>query len=221
MIIKELKIENFRGIKTLDIPLNKSGAVFYGINGAGKSTVIKAINILFSRILDRASHGRFKNRISIEDEDVSYGHSVARVDLRIALGQEEYSFHRSYDKNKRRSGISQKTLNELGELIGINLLENDAGELPIFVVYGVNRSVINPPLRIRDKHSFDRIAAYEKSSSGADFRVFFEWFRNQEDYENQVIPDLLIHAILFYKPSPIVRRASAPIYSRGDLIISP
>ena len=186
MFISELRIENFRGIKTLIIPLSKNGAVFYGINGVGKSTIIKTINIIFSKIIDGASQGRFKNSISIDEEDVSFGHSKTRIDARITLGQGEYDFHRSYDKNKRRRGISQKTYIELGQLLKNDLSENDPKELPIFVVYGVNRIVIDVPLRIRDKHSFDRLTAYEKSSAGTDFRVFFEWFRNQEDYENQV-----------------------------------
>ena len=185
MFICELRIENFRGIKSLTIPLSKDGAVFYGINGVGKSSIIRTVNIIFSKIIDGASQGRFKNSISINEEDVSFGHSSTRVETRIVLGQEEYAFYRSYDKNKRKKFISQNAYVEIGQLLRDNL-EHDFRELPVFVVYGVNRLVIDVPLRIRDRHSFDRLAAYEKSSAGTDFRVFFEWFRNQEDYENQI-----------------------------------
>lgn len=186
MIIKELEIKNYRGIKTLNIPLNKNGAVFYGINGVGKSTVIKAINVLLSQIIDRVSNGRFKNRISIGEEDVSYGHSITMLTAAFALDQDQYVVSKAYDKKKRASLHVNKTLMELSNFIRTKLLETPSFELPIFVVYGVNRSVVDIPLRIRKTHSFDRIAAYEKSSAGTDFRVFFEWFRNQEDYENQV-----------------------------------
>jgi predicted ATP-binding protein involved in virulence len=45
--------------------------------------------------------------------------------------------------------------------------------------------VVDVPLRIRNKHSFDRLTAFEKAiESKIDFRTFFEWFRNQEDIEN-------------------------------------
>lgn len=186
LIINELTIENFKGIKFLNIPFSKHGAVFYGINGVGKSTVIEAINIVMSQILDRTSRGKFKNLISISEDDVTYGKSLSKVTTTLIWGDNEYSVFRSYDKKKRMSIPSNKSLNELGDYIRFDLAENDLAELPIYVMYGVNRSVIVPPLRIREKHSFDRISAYEKSSAGTDFRIFFEWFRNQEDYENQV-----------------------------------
>lgn len=186
MYITNLKITNFRGIEMLNVPLNKGGAVFYGINGVGKSSIIQAVNIIFSRILDRASLGKFKNQIRIQEEDVRYGSSVGQIITDIVLGEREYEVSRSYDKKNRRHTVSQNTLNEISEYIRNDLAESDYSDLPIFVMYGVNRSVIDIPLRIRDKHSFDPISAYEKSSAGTDFRVFFEWFRNQEDFENQV-----------------------------------
>jgi predicted ATP-binding protein involved in virulence len=186
MYITNLKISNFRGIEMLDIPFNKGGAVFYGINGVGKSSIIQAVNIIFSRILDRASLGKFKNQIRIQEEDVRYGSSVVQIITDIVLGEKKYEVSRSYDKKNRRHTVSKNTLNEISEYIRNDLAESDFSDLPIFVMYGVNRSVIDIPLRIRDKHSFDPISAYEKSSAGADFRVFFEWFRNQEDFENQV-----------------------------------
>lgn len=186
MVIKELKIENFRGIKNLLIPLGRTGAVFYGVNGAGKSTVIKAINLLISQVLDKASLGRFKNTVSINEEDVSYGSSVTKITADLILSNREYEISRGYDKKKRSSLGVHKSTSEISDFIRNDLAGNEFSELPIFVVYGVNRSVVDIPLRIRDKHSFDRIAAYEKSSAGTDFRVFFEWYRNQEDYENQV-----------------------------------
>jgi predicted ATP-binding protein involved in virulence len=60
--------------------------------------------------------------------------------------------------------------------------------MPIFVNYGVSRAVTDIPLRIiRNRHEFDQKSAFEKSiESKIDFRLFFEWFRNQEDYENQI-----------------------------------
>lgn len=185
MVIKELSIENFRGIKNLVIPLDRNGAVFYGINGAGKSTVIKVVNLLISRVLDKVSLGRFKNAIKIKEEDVSYGSSATKIIAKIHLVKRDFTLSRSYDKKKRMGYISKEN-SEIGELLRTELEINESFELPIFVVYGVNRSVVDIPLRIRDKHSFDRIAAYERSSTGTDFRVFFEWYRNQEDYENQI-----------------------------------
>ena len=41
-------------------------------------------------------------------------------------------------------------------------------------------------MRIRNKHTFDIYSAFDKAiENRIDFRTFFEWFRGQEDYENE------------------------------------
>lgn len=58
--------------------------------------------------------------------------------------------------------------------------------MPLLAYYPVNRAVLDIPLRIRSKHRFDVISAYDESlTSGASFRTFFEWFREREDLENE------------------------------------
>jgi predicted ATP-binding protein involved in virulence len=64
--------------------------------------------------------------------------------------------------------------------------------LPVFVYYPVNRAVLDIPLRIREKHRFDLLSAYDESlTSGANFRTFFEWFREREDLENENLRHML------------------------------
>lgn len=54
------------------------------------------------------------------------------------------------------------------------------------VYYPVNRAVVDIPLRIRKKHSFELLSTYEDSLTvAANFRTFFEWFREREDIENE------------------------------------
>ena len=59
--------------------------------------------------------------------------------------------------------------------------------LPLAVYYPVNRAVLDIPLRRRKRHPFDRLAAYDQALSGNwnSFRIFFEWFREREDLENE------------------------------------
>ncbi|MFH0821868.1 MAG: AAA family ATPase [Pseudomonadota bacterium] len=58
--------------------------------------------------------------------------------------------------------------------------------IPLFAYYPVNRSVLDIPLRIRKSHTFNLLEAWDESLTGAaDFRVFFEWFRNREALENE------------------------------------
>ena len=57
--------------------------------------------------------------------------------------------------------------------------------MPIFVNYGVNRIVSDVPVRA-SKEQFIKLDAFDKAMEDTiDFRNLFEWFRNQEDIENQ------------------------------------
>ena len=64
----------------------------------------------------------------------------------------------------------------------------DASNMPVFVNYGIHRLVLDIPLRIKQKHVFDKRSALTKAiDNKIDFRTFFEWFRYQEDLENEMI----------------------------------
>jgi predicted ATP-binding protein involved in virulence len=59
--------------------------------------------------------------------------------------------------------------------------------LPLAVYFPTNRAVLDIPLRIREKHEFRPLSAYDQAlvGGGGNFRLFFEWFRAQEDIENE------------------------------------
>ncbi len=58
--------------------------------------------------------------------------------------------------------------------------------LPLIAYYPVERAVLDIPLKINGKHSFEQLDGYENSlNQGVDFRRFFEWFRQREDAENE------------------------------------
>ena len=57
--------------------------------------------------------------------------------------------------------------------------------MTIFVSYGANWLVVNVPFWRTDQHRVDKLFVFEKLiESKIGFKVFFEWFRNQEDFEN-------------------------------------
>ena len=64
--------------------------------------------------------------------------------------------------------------------------------VPVIVSYGVNRSVLDIPIRIRRRHQFSALNAYDDAfDRAADFRLFFEWFRENEDIENERLAESL------------------------------
>jgi predicted ATP-binding protein involved in virulence len=59
--------------------------------------------------------------------------------------------------------------------------------IPLAVYYPVNRAVFDMPLEISEVSSFKQVDAYNQALTGGriDFKIFFEWFRNREDLENE------------------------------------
>jgi predicted ATP-binding protein involved in virulence len=91
---------------------------------------------------------------------------------------------KSDGKKSNLQGLSDYT-----KTIQSKISENNENvNIPIFAYYPVNRAVLDIPLRIRAKHDFKLIEAYEGALTGAaNFRTFFEWFRAREDLENESI----------------------------------
>ena len=82
-------------------------------------------------------------------------------------------------------------LQQCAEMIQLELEDDESSNLPLAVYYPVNRAVLDIPLRIRKRHQFDRLSAYDHALSGSpsSFRLFFEWFREREDLENELRRD--------------------------------
>lgn len=74
MRVKRLKIENFRGITNLDLSFeNSQMVVFAGINGAGKTTVLEAMQYLFSWYVARLKSPKGKG-LQLDESDITNGH---------------------------------------------------------------------------------------------------------------------------------------------------
>jgi len=66
MKIKILELENFKGIKHETFHLNGKNTVFFGMNGTGKSTALRGVNVLLSRIIQKVTHNRYRQDVNIE-----------------------------------------------------------------------------------------------------------------------------------------------------------
>lgn len=60
MYIKKIKIENFRSINKVELELDRIN-LFYGLNDAGKSNVLKALNLFFNDYTDHNKPYNFYN----------------------------------------------------------------------------------------------------------------------------------------------------------------
>ena len=185
MRLINLKLSDFRAVQKANIEFKGKSAVLFGINGTGKSTILRSINLLYANIINQiVNRKELKQSYAMRLEDIRYSAREAYIDAEIDIDQQVIEYGRGIIRN---SGKKVHTLNSLKEISKIYhekyISDEEQGDIPIFVNYGTNRLVLDIPLRIRTHHTFDIYSAFERAiENRIDFRTFFEWYRNQEIY---------------------------------------
>ena len=192
MKIKKFELRNYRGAEHLTLDFEEKATVLAGVNGSGKTGILEALAIMLSRLIGRICSSSGTGRFFTE-ADVRNGASEMAADMEISFSGRaiDWRVSKAAKKTKRQTITNLEKLRTLAEDVREELETGERRSLPVAVYYSVNRSVLDVPLRIRKKHPFDQLAAYEAALDGKrnDFRLFFEWFRNREDYENEVLRD--------------------------------
>lgn len=189
MKLRKFRATGFRGLENIELDFD-AGSTFalVGVNGAGKSSILDGIAMALSRLEARirTSHGRGRE---LKEDDVRTG--AKKLELWVEVewegGMASWSLEKVRWPLLGPNGSSYESIADIAEGIRARLERNENSSVPLMVFYPVNRSVVDIPLRIRKPHTFDQRAAYEDALSGAsaDFRRFFEWFRDREDYERE------------------------------------
>jgi len=194
MKVTKLNLTNFRDARDLSLELDSKLNVFVGVNGSGKSTVLDAIAIMLSWAVSRIGRSGASGR-PIMESDITNDKSVSSIQLSCEADSRPIDWKLS--KNRKGHAVSEDKSNLLdlnNYTIGIQSKISETLEnvnLPLFVYYPVNRAVIDIPFRIRGQHKFDLLAAYNHAlTSAANFRTFFEWFREREDLENEKLREV-------------------------------
>ena len=186
MIIKHLVIENFRAIEHLELDCSNSVNVFIGDNGAGKSTVLDAINILYSWLVARLDSTKGKGK-SIHKDDISFGAQYCFLSVMV----EHDGIHASWSLYKSKQAShpepqKQTDLEQLNRFVE-QIHSSFEKEKPLLSYYGVNRNV--NPVR------YDKLLSEKKNSktsdsfsnyASANWKTFFNWFYESENEENRM-----------------------------------
>ncbi len=188
MKVKKLSLKNFRGFSHPEIDFDGKVNVLIGVNGSGKSSILDSIAVLLSRVSAAVISSKASGR-QFSESDIENKSSVTNNAITVHFQGKDYQWNVA----KTRQGKLQQESSSLhdarviAETIQRQLSNEPDASIPLLVYYPVNRAVLDIPLRIKGKHVFDQIAAYEGALTGVEnnFRVFFEWFRNREDIENE------------------------------------
>ena len=181
MRIKRLELKNFRGFEELTINFPETPnnvAIFVGVNGSGKTSVLEAIKNLFDKYIVEVIPYFNKEKL-----DEPY-----KLERNIKRGKKFYITSLETDK---KITLNQE-VNEIGTEFSIKVPKG-INENQVFIKEGLEKVVVFyptdryvdtfPSLKIKDIN-FEVELLYTFSNS---FNDFFNWFRSHEDYENEQI----------------------------------
>ncbi|MEZ4932911.1 MAG: AAA family ATPase [Saprospiraceae bacterium] len=203
MRIKKLELKNFRGFEelTIDFPEGESGlAVFVGVNGAGKSSVLEGIIKLLHSYFSRLYEDPIKSGQKVERNElgknyaVKVGATIAELKVMLDVGWEKFKIEENIDL---RTGLTE---NSIEPRIGVQFLkkENWTIELenrrlklfqnPFLIAYYSSKRNFPKEIKLVPKDiSIPNLKAAFESAFLAEtnYEDFLNWFRNTEDIENR------------------------------------
>lgn len=191
MKIKDIHIQNFRSIENLNIAdVDSQMNLIVGINGAGKTSVLDALAMLLSWFIARMRSSNAKG-ISPNELDVKID---SKEPCLLSIGIENgvswtIGKNRAYTIRKKQTAY-KTVLSEMSNFADTIVEEAEhGGSVPVLMYYPVERAIASVPVNLH-KAETNIWDVYKDALSGnSNFRSFFEWYRRQEDIENEIIRD--------------------------------
>ncbi len=209
MKVKKLDINNFRGFRKATIEFSDSNlAVFIGTNGQGKSSVLDLLAMFltkFTNPLYKLYNPKFSKEPSIEveyfdinsssqftvnsiflivenDSDLPFFEEESLIELDVAVS----IMGKSPDQDQHR-----KQFFDFLDNLGQRTYTDEKISVPVLLYYRANRFFDNnyKPLKNEVNYRATQFAAYENAFSKkiTNFNDFVNWFRIEEDKENELI----------------------------------
>jgi predicted ATP-binding protein involved in virulence len=185
MKISYIEFNNFKAFYSGRLSFDDNLTVIAGANGAGKSSVLDAINICLSWIVARIRSEEGRGNY-IKEDQISVGQTSATLAAQFNEIGEVVIPNKAVRGINKSASIDIASLKEYSERKRQEILQtNFKTSIPIFAHYDVRRAVVDVPLRVSETE-FGMFDAYTDSLKGAaNFRKFFQWFRAEEDIENE------------------------------------
>lgn len=205
MEIKKFRLTNLGRFSELEAELaptpelNSNVTAFIGNNGAGKTSILKALATSLSWFVARLRSEKGSGS-PIPEGAILNDRTTALIDVTVfdEQGQSSnpdsdtadhiynWTLTKTHLGRKSTTNSSLSDASRLADYYRALLTQNDNACLPLIAFYPVERVVLDIPLKIRERHNFLQIDGYDNSlNQGVDFRRFFEWFREREDSENE------------------------------------
>lgn len=212
MHIEKLRMENFRGFKDVTIDFPSNLAVFIGVNGSGKSSIIDCLdNLLFElispllRVTRNTKNFGAYGHGSFLQNDISNGYQETINELAVIYSE----FNRHFSKDIHLlycfaypSSNEEPILDfERSKIDDVDNFKDfiytqtnfTLKSIPIVVCYSTKRVVTGYKLSGSDSFipnaaKLSQIHCYTDATNQREinFETFFVWFKNNEDLEQEI-----------------------------------
>ena len=239
MEIKSFRLNNLGRFKELEADLAPADqvlsniTVFIGNNGAGKTSILKALATSLSWFVARVRSEKGSGS-PIPEEVILNKNTSAAIFVTLSDGEDssdlpevdaddqffKWTLAKTSKGKKAQFNSELSAASRLADRYRTHLTTDENASLPLIAFYPVERVVLDIPLKIKERHNFLQLDGYDNSlNQGVDFRRFFEWFREREDSENETgIPQDVLDNLLakFDENSEIWQKLQSHMASAKD-----
>ena len=184
MKIKKLTLENFKGFDNLTLDFNEETTVLFGINGVGKSSILEAIKLIYSKCLRHYQLGASNETNEVTNIKAGELHCSASLLARIDDKEQKFEV-------KIENAIGVVILDaSIGELMKTDTIFEKMENIPILACYGANRAIIFDESSYPQgtEHTYKKeYALINALAPNIAFEDFFKWYREQRELENDII----------------------------------
>lgn len=214
MLLKRLTLTQFRAFEQASFDFQPGMNLIVGVNGVGKSSVLDALRIIFSRAMPKFTAAKIR-ALPFDSKDITFGRSTLTAELEFEVEETTltYLVHQySQDYSKRVTPLSEDELEKLDRRERITLRRDqeelhslpeknefipDEGKLPaylkraksqpIVVYFSTRRSLSSMSSPSKQLSSGGQSAAFAEALTHRELRLreFAEWWLVQKTLAEQ------------------------------------
>lgn len=185
MRVRRLTLTNYRGFEQATIDLDRPLTVLFGVNGSGKSSVLTALTVAASDLIDASTPDRTSWWVHAEDNDIRRGADRLQIEVEWLNAGTPKIVAASHRRMQRTVVLDPPNP-------WLSAFYAAAPALQVF--YGASREVEVRSGVFEPEYDEDGRLEVDPASATHDalavghlkFRALFQWFKNREDTENEL-----------------------------------